>query len=127
MTNLTEILDRLTSRGVILRAEGDRLKLNAPRGVLTEDDMAAVRAHKPAIIAYLSRPAAGTIRNPHVVRARKMPRECIFDGCEGELGRRGDLYFCAACGWHFERRPPTSPGYDVRDLGDGITTSDFLN
>ncbi|MDX2032640.1 MAG: hypothetical protein SF339_18335 [Blastocatellia bacterium] len=122
-----DLLADFQGRGVRFRPDGEHIEIIAPAGALTDDDVATLRANKAEILAYLTRAAAGTIRNPHVVRARKMPRECIFDGCEGELTRRGDLYYCAACGWHFERRPPTSPGYDVRDLGDGITTSDFLN
>lgn len=83
MTSLADILASLAARGVILRAEGDRLKLNAPRGALSEDDLAAVRQHKAAILDALT-----------------SGRLCLDCGHDRDYQGRG-VWFCAWCRtWH---------------------------
>ena len=47
------LLAHLTARGVTLAAEGDRLRVRAPVGVLTPEFRAEIAAHKPALLALL--------------------------------------------------------------------------
>ena len=47
------LLAALQTRGVRLAAVGDRLRVEAPRGVLTAADRAALAAHKAALLALL--------------------------------------------------------------------------
>ena len=43
----------LRRRGVELSAAGDRIRYRAPRGTLTEADLAAIRAHRDEVLAEL--------------------------------------------------------------------------
>jgi len=51
----TSILADLTRRGVRLWADGEFLEYESPKGVLTPQDLAAVRAHKAELLAELRR------------------------------------------------------------------------
>ena len=44
------------ARGVILEAQGEQLKVDAPAGVLTEADRSALKEFKPKLLEFLSRP-----------------------------------------------------------------------
>lgn len=48
-----ELLVALRGRGVRLRVVGDRLRVNAPAGQLSEDDWNTLAAYKPALLALL--------------------------------------------------------------------------
>jgi hypothetical protein len=48
-----ELLEALRTRGVELRATGDRLCFR-PVAAVTPDELAALRAHKPALLALLA-------------------------------------------------------------------------
>ena len=52
-----ELLTELESQGVKITAEGERLKIKAPRGTLTRELRERLAASKPDIIAALSMPA----------------------------------------------------------------------
>jgi len=52
--NATALVDDLTRRGVMLSAIGDRLRVNAPRGVVTPDIRAALTEHKRALLLLLA-------------------------------------------------------------------------
>jgi hypothetical protein len=54
----TALLADLTCRGVELRPDGDRLRWRAPAGVVTEQDLAALRAVKVELLALLEPPPA---------------------------------------------------------------------
>lgn len=56
MTDLTGFLDYLCDLGVVVSADGDRLKIEAPAGVLTDGLRADLTARKPAILDLLRRP-----------------------------------------------------------------------
>jgi hypothetical protein len=56
--NAFSLYDDLKQRGVILGAVGERLKIDAPVGVVTEDDKTALRQYKPVLLGLLSRQAA---------------------------------------------------------------------
>ena len=47
------LLDRLYRRGIRLRLNGDRVRWFAPAGVMTDADLAALRRHKPEVIAII--------------------------------------------------------------------------
>lgn len=49
-----ELLTDLHSRGVMLRAVGDRLKIDAPAGALTDAALAELRARKAELLATLA-------------------------------------------------------------------------
>lgn len=51
------IVDEARRRGVDLIADGDRLRVEAPAGVMTPDLLEALRACKPDIIATLRAPS----------------------------------------------------------------------
>jgi hypothetical protein len=47
----------LKERGVILEAQGELLKVDAPAGALTAEHRAALKEFKPKLLEFLSRPA----------------------------------------------------------------------
>jgi hypothetical protein len=51
------LIDRLAERGVRLLPRGDRLAVEAPRGVVTPADLDALRTCKAALLALLAPPA----------------------------------------------------------------------
>jgi TubC N-terminal docking domain len=51
---LTELLDELNARGVVLKVNGDRLIAHAHKGSLTPELQADLKQHKAALIALLS-------------------------------------------------------------------------
>ena len=50
-----EIIDRCTMLGIHLQAEGERLLVDAPKGVLTDELLALLRENKEEILANRSR------------------------------------------------------------------------
>lgn len=57
--NPREILERLRSAGVLIRADGDRLRVECRSGEPASDLLDLLREHKPAVLTYLSAPTAG--------------------------------------------------------------------
>ena len=51
--NTDVLLDDLDRRGIVLVADGDRLRCR-PRSLLTADDLAAIRVNKSEILSHLS-------------------------------------------------------------------------
>src|SRR5262245_10590432 len=49
-----ELLWRLVSADILLRVSADRLVIDAPAGSMTDDTRAAIRSHKPALLAALT-------------------------------------------------------------------------
>ena len=56
--NALSLFHDLKERGVIFEAQGERLKVDAPAGVVTEADRSALKEHKPKLLNLLSRPQA---------------------------------------------------------------------
>ena len=54
----------LKARGVILEAQGEHLKVDAPAGVVTEEDKEALMEFKPKLLKFLSRPHEDTQEAP---------------------------------------------------------------
>ena len=51
------IIAELSARGIVLTATGDRLTYRAPEGVVTPQVLATLKAHKPALLAWLAQGA----------------------------------------------------------------------
>ncbi len=61
--SVAAFLSRLRDRGIELRAEGDKLLVNAPKGAITDDLGDEIRRRKPELLAFLRLGAeAGTAR-----------------------------------------------------------------
>lgn len=79
--NAEAIIQDLTTRGVRVWAEADKLKLDAPVGILTDEDKAKLVAAKPELLAALSRPG-------------------VCPKCRQGMNlqdRSGDAWFCPSC------------------------------
>jgi hypothetical protein len=55
---------RLMDRGVILEAQDEQLKVDAPAGVLTEADRSALKDLKPKLLEVILRPAPSAQEAP---------------------------------------------------------------
>jgi hypothetical protein len=53
--NALSLYHDLKQRGVILEAQGEYLKVDAPAGVVTEEDKTALLEFKPTLLRFLSR------------------------------------------------------------------------
>ncbi len=53
--NALSLFHDLKARGVILEAAGEHLKVDAPAGVVTNEDRAALVKFKPTLLKFLSR------------------------------------------------------------------------
>ena len=92
----TALLDRLSKTDVFVTVEGDRLLLDGPDSVLTDDLVAEVREHKPALLAALAaRPTPPSVENG--CESHDVSAEAVA-GRWAEVQRR-DLRpgFCACC------------------------------
>jgi hypothetical protein len=62
--NALSLYHNLKERGVILEAQGEHLKVDAPLGVVTEEDKTALLEFKPVLLKFLSRtPEEKPLRN----------------------------------------------------------------
>jgi hypothetical protein len=57
--NALSVYQNLKERGVILQAQGERLKVDAPVGVVTEEDKRVLLKFKPDLLGFLSRTPEG--------------------------------------------------------------------
>ena len=55
--NALKLYHDLKKRGVVVVAQGEYLKVDAPAGALTEAERAALKECKPKLLEFLSRPA----------------------------------------------------------------------
>ena len=51
--NISALISRLKDQDIVLRLDGDQLKINAPKGVVKSDLQAEILANKSEIIAYI--------------------------------------------------------------------------
>ena len=56
-----ELLNSLRADGVQVAANGDRLEMDAPRGVLTRERLEQVRVLKPELLALLAQPGPAAV------------------------------------------------------------------
>ncbi len=68
--NADVLLAQLADRGVVLVADGDRLRCR-PGSLLTAEDLAALRANKPTILDRLSAPPDSRRVVCHACRSRR--------------------------------------------------------
>lgn len=92
------LLRDLTTRGVRLAAKGDRLRIEAPAGVLTPADRAALAAHKHDLVELLARDAwAADLERTGVpgspCQACRSPLSWVEDWPTAGDGR----WLCATC------------------------------
>ena len=59
--NARSLYHDLKERGVILEAQGEYLKVDAPAGVVTEEDKSALIEFKPTLLRFLSRTPEGQL------------------------------------------------------------------
>jgi hypothetical protein len=100
------LLANLEGRGVKVWADGDRIKMRAADGVITDADRDQVKAIKAELLALLNRPRLGTLRCPIPIRKRSRPTNCPWDDCGGLLSNHSNLYWCTKCESWFELLPP---------------------
>lgn len=107
MTSLA-ILDELRDLDVRLEVDGDRLVVDAPKAVMSDEMRARLREHKAELLAVLL--------DQDSLRAIEERRNLWGDGpcyvCGGGLfwHRRGSPLVCANC------HPPAVPGIVYRRL-----------
>ena len=63
--NTAELLTEVQRRGIQLRAEGASLHYQAPKGTLTADLRAKLKAHKAELLTALEKPTAERIAQDH--------------------------------------------------------------
>ena len=94
----------LKERGVILEAQGEYLKVDAPAGVVTEEDKSALLEFKPTLLRFLSRtpeeqllreskarwagPGLVRIRDPFTGEWHEWPAVKCLPGIVAEADRR---------------------------------------
>lgn len=92
--NALSLYHDLKVRGVILEVQGEHLKVDAPTGVLTEEDRTSLVEFKPILLKFLSRMAA---REPEddgrrfeARRSRHPGYTSVYDPCimNGTTSRR---------------------------------------
>jgi len=94
------LLEDLRARGVNLSANASKLLYDAPPGVLTDADRAALRTHKAELLALLS-PAVNVTSKAH--GRHRAPKEQF---CHESL----PITTCPACGgrrWRLRTTPQT--------------------
>jgi hypothetical protein len=52
--NASKLIEELRSRGVVVEASGDRLRVDAPKGVVTEELREALAEHKTEVMALIT-------------------------------------------------------------------------
>jgi amino acid adenylation domain-containing protein len=93
-------LASLRGLGIQLAAEGDRLRMRAPKGALTPRLQEEIAARKPEILAALRRAAAATTVPP-LVRAPHVP------------GKQYPLSYSQRQLWLLDQLDPGNPSYNI--------------
>lgn len=115
-----KLLNELSQIGVKLTVVGDKLRYEAPPGVLTPVLKEALRQHKPALVALLTRQQAaqpeGVREEPdyrsRVIRLYRARQACLDAGHCLSLTREVDCQLFPLTwrwGWCRERVPATGP------------------
>jgi len=84
--NTLALYHDLKKRGVLIEADGDALRIDAPVGALTDEDKAALREAKPALLRFLSgarREPEGDDRMFGARPSRHPGYTSLFDPIEG--------------------------------------------
>ena len=110
--NPAKLIEELLSRGVLIEAEGERLRLDAPKGALTPELRSVLADRKLEIIALLRASDAEVARRAEVMLPQipdngpvpfLVAREAVEpqDGCCLSCGdplNQGDANRCGYCG-----------------------------
>jgi len=94
------LLETLRARGVNLSAKAGKLVYDAPPGVLTDADRAALREHKVELLALLTSPVATGPARPGA------PTECFSHEQEPQACRR-----CGGRAWRLRETPQGGDGW----------------
>jgi hypothetical protein len=102
--NARSLYHDLKARGVKLEAQGECLKVDAPAGVVTEEDKSALVEFKPTLLRFLSRtpeeqllreskvrwagPGLIKIRDPFTQEWHEWPAAKCLPGVVAEANRR---------------------------------------
>ncbi len=103
MTTASQLIDNLRERGVKLWVEAGQIQMS-PASVITEEDIAAVKAVKGDILRILTPPPHGSINWPMAVHGRRLPA-CPWDGCKGQVTAHRELHLCLRCRTWFRLVP----------------------
>jgi len=108
--NARSLYHDLKARGVILEAQGEHLRVDAPAGVVTEEDKIALVECKPTLLRFLSRtpeeqllreskarwagPGLVKIRDPFTGEWHEWPAAKCLPGvvAEADSRRKGDRW-----------------------------------
>ncbi|TDJ41937.1 MAG: amino acid adenylation domain-containing protein [Gammaproteobacteria bacterium] len=97
-TATTEFLDQLRIRGVELWVEGERLRYNAPKGIINDDVLGELRKRKTEIIAVLLAEQKSSADGP----VKAIPRDGLLP-----------LSFAQQRIWFLDELEPDNPFYNV--------------
>jgi len=97
-TATTEFLDQLRIRGVELWVEGERLRYNAPKGIMNDDVLGELRKRKTEIIAVLRAQQKRSAEAP----VQAIPRDGLLP-----------LSFAQQRIWFLDELEPDNPFYNV--------------
>jgi TubC N-terminal docking domain len=92
------LLVEATRLGIVLRVAGDYLRIQAPKGVLTDELRAALTVHKPAILRRLTAPPLDALGEP-----------CPACGGKEKWRWLGDRMVCRACLIRSDPPPTAAP------------------
>jgi hypothetical protein len=94
VTAIVTLVKTLEARGVMLRPDGDRLRVY-PVEALTHDELAALREHKAAVLTLLTAPAPSpsAADDPDDIAPRRWP----------DLDWAHAMTTCLLCGWYGPR------------------------
>ena len=59
--NGKDFLEEMRQRGVLLEAKGDRLRIDAPEGIITPELLTMLTEHKAAVLEILAPPWHGAV------------------------------------------------------------------
>jgi hypothetical protein len=99
------LLAGLRRRGVILQAVSDRVRVDAPVGVVTDADRAAVAEHKAELLAILG----GSI-----ARAERGDSGLLGNPPTGFLHVQHHAHVCTTCSRRFRCTAPSCTGQSKR-------------
>ncbi len=75
--NARDLLDSLVARDIVLLVESGKVRLNAPKGELTAEDIDAVRQHKVELIELLTSLAEFQLGDPIDWDIEPEPIDCL--------------------------------------------------
>jgi amino acid adenylation domain-containing protein len=103
--SITDLLARLRRHDIELRADGDRLIVNAPKGAVTEALSDDIRRHKPDILAFLQLGSTGGAASGPLTRAAHVTLEDGTLVAPASFGQRRLFYL--------DQLDPGLPVYNV--------------